>query len=292
MYYIVYGLFYLFSLLPIRFLYFLSDVFYGFTYYILRYRRDVVAGNLKIAFPEKTDAERRVIEKKFYHNFIDSLLETIKLISASDRFIEKRFTGNWEVVNKVYESGRRAHLHLGHNFNWEWGNIVLGKKTPFTLLAVYSPITNAAFNKLFFKLRSRSGVIMLPADKMRESFIPYRNTRYLLALVADQNASNPARAWWFNFFGRPAPFVKGPAKNAIASDAVVIFGSINKIKRGYYDAIFSIHEENPASLTEQQLTEKFVRYLENNIRQYPDLWLWSHRRWRWEWREEYGNVAM
>ena len=291
MYYIVYGLLYLFSLLPISFLYFLSDLFYGFTYYILRYRRDVVAGNLKIAFPEKTDAERRTIEKKFYHNFIDSLIETIKLLSASERFIEKRFIANWEVINQVYESGRRAHLHLGHNFNWEWGNIVLGKKTPFRFLAVYTPITNPAFEKLFLKLRSRSGVVMLPANRMRERFLPYRNTQYLLGLVADQNASDPARAWWFKFFGKPAPFVKGPAKNAITSDAVIIFASIKKIKRGYYEAIFSIDTENPGSYTELELTQKFIRYLENNIRQYPDLWLWSHRRWRWKWKEEYGEVG-
>ena len=292
MYYIVYGLFYLFSLLPLWFLYFLSDAFYGFTYYILRYRRDVVSGNLQIAFPEKTDAERKIIAKKFYKNLIDSFIETIKLVSASDKFIEKHFTANWEVVNKIYESGRRAHLHLGHNFNWEWGNVVLGNKTPFKFLAVYAPISNAVFNKLFLKLRSRSGVILLPANKMRDSFMPYRSTQYLLGLVADQNASNPARAWWFNFFGRPAPFVKGPAKNAIASDAVVLFASIRKIKRGYYEAIFSVATEIPASYTEPQLTEKFVRYLEDNIRQYPDLWLWSHRRWRWEWKEEYGPLEV
>src|SRR3954468_1835593 len=111
MYYIVYGLFYLISLLPLRFLYFLSDGFYGLAYYVLKYRRDVVADNLKIAFPEKTDLERKAIEKKFYHNFIDTFIETIKLISASERFIEKHFTANWEVINEVYKSGRRAHLH-------------------------------------------------------------------------------------------------------------------------------------------------------------------------------------
>ncbi len=131
---------------------------------------------------------------------------------------------------------------------------------------------------------------MLPANKMRERFLPYRNTQYLLGLVADQNASDPARAWWFKFFGKPAPFVKGPAKNAISSDAVIIFASIKKTKRGYYEGIFSVDTDTPGLFTEQELTEKFIRYLENNIRQYPDLWLWSHRRWRWEWKEEYGEV--
>lgn len=290
MYYLVYGLLYFVSLLPLWFLYFLSDGFYAFTYYILKYRREVVAGNLKIAFPEKTDAERKKIEKKFYHNFIDSFIETIKLISASDRFIKKRFTGNWDLFNKVYASGRKAHLHLAHNFNWEWGNIALGKNMPYKFLAVYTPITNPAFEKIFLKLRSRSGSIMLPSNKMKESFLPYRNTQYLLGLVADQNPSNPAKAWWFNFFGKPAPFVKGPAKNAIASDAVIIFGLVKKIKRGYYEIELSIEEEYPAQHTEIELTKKFVRFLENNIRQYPDLWLWSHRRWRWEWKEGYEKV--
>ncbi|MBS1573934.1 MAG: lipid A biosynthesis acyltransferase, partial [Bacteroidetes bacterium] len=222
MYYIVYGIFYLLSLLPLRVLYIISDGFYALVYYIFKYRRDVVSSNLKIAFPEKTDAERKIIEKKFYHNFIDTFIEMIKLISVSDSFIEKHFIANWEVVNQVYVSGRRAHLHLGHNFNWEWGNIALGKKTPFKFLAVYTPITNSAFEKLFLKLRQRSGVTMLPSNKMKERFLPYRNTQYLLGLVADQNPSDPSRAWWFNFFSKPAPFVKGPAKNAITSDAVII----------------------------------------------------------------------
>jgi KDO2-lipid IV(A) lauroyltransferase len=290
MYYIVYGILYLLSLLPLRVLYIISDGFYALAYYVFKYRRDVVGSNLKIAFPEKTDAERKVIEKKFYHNFIDTFVEMIKLISASDSFIEKHFTANWEVVNEVYNSGRRAHLHLGHNFNWEWGNIVLGKKTPFKFLAVYTPITNPAFEKLFLKLRQRSGVTMLPSNKMRERFLPYRNTQYLLGLVADQNPSDPARAWWFNFFDKPAPFVKGPAKNAITSEAVIIFASIKKTKRGYYEGTFSIDEEHPEEHTEQELTQKFIAYLENNIRQNPDLWLWSHRRWRWEWKEGYEKI--
>src|SRR5882757_4791465 len=149
MYYIAYGLLYLFSLIPLKILYIISDGFYVLTYYVFRYRRDVVKNNLAIAFPEKTEEEKTRIGKKFYHNFIDSLIETIKLISVSEKFIEKHFTANWEVINEVYKSGRRAHLHLGHNFNWEWGNIVLGKKVQYKFLAVYTPITNKVFEKIF-----------------------------------------------------------------------------------------------------------------------------------------------
>jgi len=134
-----------------RLLYFLSDSIYVLVFYVFRYRRDVVMKNLQIAFPEKSEKEKKEIAKKFYHNLLDTFVETIKMISASKKFILKRFTGNWEVVNAIKKTGRPVQLHLGHNFNWEWGNIVLGKKTPFKFLAVYTPITNPVFEKLFFK---------------------------------------------------------------------------------------------------------------------------------------------
>jgi KDO2-lipid IV(A) lauroyltransferase len=152
------------------------------------------------------------------------------------------------------------------------------------------PITNKNFERLFYKFRSRFGTKLLRATHMREDFMPYRNDQYALALAADQNPGHPASAWWFNFFGHPAPFVKGPAKGAVTNDAVVVFAFIHKIRRGYYEAVFTVAEENPTTLTEQELTGKFVKYLEAVIRQYPDMWLWSHRRWKWEWKTEYGEI--
>src|SRR6186997_2303654 len=111
MYYIVYGAFWLFSLLPMRVLYFLADAIYGLVYYILKYRRDVVMKNLLIVFPEKTDQERKQIAKKFYRNLIDTFIETIKLFSASRGFVLKRFKANWEEANQFKGSGRNVQVH-------------------------------------------------------------------------------------------------------------------------------------------------------------------------------------
>jgi len=291
MYYIVYGFLWLISLLPLRILYVFADGFYGLVYYIVKYRRNIVMNNLLIAFPEKTEKERIKIAKKFYHNLIDMFFETIKMISASDEFISKRVTANWEVVNAIYPTGKSVQVHLGHNFNWEWGNNVFVKKTAFKLLAVYMPMTNKIFEQLFYKLRTRNGANFLRATNMREDFLPYRNIQYLLALIADQNPGYPGNAWWFNFFGKSTPFLKGPAKAAITSNTAVIFAFIHKPRRGYYEAVFSLAEENPVALTEEELTKKFVLYLEDVIKQYPDMWLWSHRRWKWEWKPEYGAIV-
>jgi KDO2-lipid IV(A) lauroyltransferase len=290
MYYIIYGFFWLISILPMRVLYFLSDGIYVLIYYVFKYRRDVVMKNLQIAFPEKSEEEKKRIAKKFYHNLLDTFIETIKMISASKKFIQKRFTANWDLVNSLKETGRPVQLHLGHNFNWELGNAAGAMNIRFPFLAVYIPIANKNFERLFLKLRSRFGTNMLRATRMKEDFLPYRNTQYLLGLAADQSPGDPKNAWWFNFFGQPTPFVKGPGKNAIISNTVVVFCFIHKTRRGRYEAVFSLAEENPRELTETELTKKFVTYLEGVIRQYPDMWLWSHRRWKWDWKEEYGEV--
>jgi KDO2-lipid IV(A) lauroyltransferase len=290
MYYIIYGFLYLVSLLPLSILYLFSDAVYGFVYYILGYRKEVVKRNLKIDFPDKTDAERKKIAKQFYHNLIDTFIETIKMISASDKFVLKRFTANWEVINKYFASGKNIQLHLGHNFNWEWGNAVAAKQLMCPFIAVYMPFSNKIFDRLFYKLRSRHGTILIRATHMKEDFMPYRHSQYVLGLAADQNPGHPASALWFNFFGRPTPFVKGPSKGAITNKTIVVFAFIHKPKRGYYEAVFSLAEENPAGIREAELTQKFVHYLEDVISKYPQMWLWSHRRWKWEWKPEYGNI--
>ena len=87
----------------------------------------------------------------------------------------------------------------------------------------------------------------------------------------------------------PVPLY-GAVPPVAETDTVVVFAFIHKPRRGYYEAVFSLAEKDPSSFTEQQLTEKFVRYLEEVIRQYPDMWLWSHRRWKWEWKPEYGEI--
>lgn len=290
MYYVVYGFLWLVSLLPLRILYVMADAVYGLMYYVLKYRRDVVMNNLKIAFPEKTEQERVRIAKKFYHNLVDTFIETIKLISASSKFFQKRCIGNWEVINALKTGGRSVQLHLGHNFNWEWGNVAAAQNVKYTFLGVYMPISNKIFERLFVTLRSRSGTKLLRATRMAEDFLPYRNTEYLLGLVADQNPGAPSNAWWFRFFDRPTPFIKGPAKNAILNDTAVVFAFIHKPRRGYYEVVFSEVEKSSAHASETELTGRFVTYLEAVIRQYPDMWLWSHRRWKWDWKEEYGEV--
>ena len=290
MFHLVYGFLYLLSLLPLWALYFIGDGFYVLAYYIIGYRKKVVLNNLLIAFPEKTQAERNRIAKKFYHNLIDNFIETIKMISASNEFLEKRFTGNWEVLNEIYATGRSCQVHLGHTFNWEWGNSMLAKNTKYKVLIVYMPISSSVIDKLFYKLRTRNGSHLLPATTITRALLPHRKSQYLLTLAADQNPGDPSRAYWVNFFGKPTPFLTGPEKGAVASNLPVFFTYIQKVKRGRYNTVHELVEENPSRLGSGELTIRYVRFLENFIRRNPDMWLWSHRRWKRDWKPEYGKL--
>ena len=287
MYYLVYGLLYLVSLLPMRVLYLIADGIYGILYYLVRYRKPLVLDNLRQAFPEKTEAERVAIAKKFYKNFVDSFIEVIKLISARESWIRRRFTVDARTLDELYASGKSCQMHLGHTFNWEWGQLALSALTRYQILVVYMPISSKIFERLFLHLRQRTGNVFLPAPQMKEAIVPYLSGQYLLGLVADQCPGNMQTSYWIDFMGRPAPFASGPEKAARSKNLPVVFASIDKPRRGHYHATMELACMDASELPEGELTRRYVRYLENVITQRPDMWLWSHRRWKHAWKEEY-----
>ncbi|PWT96575.1 MAG: lipid A biosynthesis acyltransferase [Bacteroidetes bacterium] len=290
MYYLIYGLLYLVSLLPWRVLYFIGDCLYVLIYYILGYRRKVVKQNLEIAFPEKSVEERKIIEKKFYHNFIDTFIEAIKLLSISDKNFAKRFKADVSILNQLYAEGKNVQLHGGHHFNWEMINYGISRIMQSPLVVVYMPIANDALERIFKKLRSRYGTILVSATHFRNDFKEkVDGKQYTLALVADQSPGDPNHAYWLPFFGKLAPFVTGPEKGAKYHNTAVVFGTFSKVKRGYYTAELELISTDPRSLPTGKLTRDFISYLEEKIRQKPDNYLWSHRRWKWEYKDEYAK---
>ena len=279
------------SLIPMWLLYPLADGLAFLLYYVFRYRREIVMANLQIAFPEKTEAERVRIAKGFYRNFVDNFIETLKLLSASRSFITKHFViDNPELLEEHYRSGRKCQLHLGHIFNWEIANVAMPFYTPYTFIVVYMPVENKIFNRISMRLRSRTGTVLLPATNMSKAIIPYRNSQYMLTLVADQAPGNFDKGYWLNFFGRPTAFVRGPERGARIADIPAVFVRLYKTRRGYYRAQLSRGADHPAQLPEGELTLRYARFLEDSIRKDPASWLWSHKRWKNEWKEEYRRL--
>lgn len=288
MYFILYGFLYLVSLLPFAVLYFLSDGIYFFLYYVFGYRRKIVTANLKIAFPEKSEKEIHKISKKFYHNLTDTFVEIIKLISMSNRSFEKRCKGDFSMIEDLVKKGKNVQLHAGHQFNWEFGSLFMSKVIKsIPTYAIYMPIKNMAVERLFLKIRQKYGTIFVKATEFRQRREKIFSERFVFFLAADQNPGDPGSAYWLKYFNKPAPFITGPEIGGIKNDTAIVFVRSRIPERGHYVLECTLCTENAASTSVGEITRAFRDFLEKTIREEPDNYLWTHRRWKWDYNESY-----
>ena len=293
MYFIVYGFFYLLSLIPWRVMYIISDGIYLLMYYVFGYRREIVMKNLSVAFPEKPEAERILIAKEFYKNFIDTFIETIKLVSISRKEFDKRLVINEAVLNDLLPTGQSVQLHSGHFFNWEFLNLGVAANSKYPLIGIFTALTNQTFNRLIVKIRSKYGTILIPSADFRTKFHQYTSSPYLLGLVADQNPVDPTNAYWVKFFGKMTPFLKGPEKGAKSMNTAVIMADLYKVKRGFYRIDLSLLTTTPRETSDGFITKELVNFIENSVKKRPHNYLWSHRRWKFEYDEQkYGQYVI
>lgn len=287
LYYIIFPFFYLLSLLPLRVLYWLSDFIYWLVFYVFGYRKAIVLKNLSIAFPEKTEEERIKIAKEFYGLFIDTFIETIKLISISKKQFLKRLEIDVAVLNELQKTNQPIQLHSGHFFNYEFMNYAFAiHKAHYTWLGIYSALSNKAFNKIIYDMRSRFGTTLISTKEFKTSFHQFTAQPYLLGLAADQSTSNPLNAYWVDFFGKKTAFIKGPEKGARSMNTAVVMVYIYPKKRGYYKIECNLLTTTPNELPHGAITKSLAQLLEEKIKQHPANYLWSHKRWKHEYDEE------
>jgi KDO2-lipid IV(A) lauroyltransferase len=274
-------------------MYVMSDGLYVVIYYVIGYRKGVVNKNLSIAFPEKTDKERVRIAKDFYHNFLDTMVEIIKLISIDEKEFSKRITSNVHVLNDLNGKVPNVAIVCGHFFNWEIGNLAASRESNFKLLSVYMPVASKPIDKIMYNMRRKFGGILIPATDFKNHFLKYVDSEYALGLIADQNPSDSRNAYWLPFFNKLTPFVKGPENNSKRNNSAVVFVNSAKPKRGYYHMNYTLVTTEPNSYPEGALTKEFIRLIEQSIINYPSNYLWSHRRFKHEFKEEeHGSLVV
>jgi Kdo2-lipid IVA lauroyltransferase/acyltransferase len=290
MYYIIYPLLYLISLLPFFVLYGISNAIAAFLYHVLKYRRDVVMNNLQIAFPEKSEVERVKIAKQFYRYFTDTFIETLKFISISKAAFLKRTTGNFEMIHELENKGYNINLLAGHQFNWEFVNhlYILNLTIPF--VGIYMPISNKAFDRIIFDIRKRYGTVLVSATEFKTRMHQVFSGRFAMGLAADQNPPAPNLGYWMLFFNRPTPFLTGPERGAVRHNLASVYVEFKKVKRGYYHFEATLLAKPGEHTGTGELTKLYKNKLEETIRQDPANYLWSHRRFKYEYKEEYGEI--
>jgi KDO2-lipid IV(A) lauroyltransferase len=280
LYYLLFFIFYTVSLLPLRVLYLLADFLFLLLFYVLKYRMPVTMQNLRLSFPDKTEAELQTIARKYYRNLCDSIVETVKLMSISKKELDQRMQCNWEAFDAMTLQDRNGQAYMSHQFNWEWATVLCNWRAPRRFTGLYMPLSNAAFNRIYLYLRGRSGTRLIPVQKMQQEMAGVQGEKILWGFIADQNPSDPKRVSWNDFLHRKTAFFKGPEFVARRYNNLVYFGEIVKIKRGYYEIKLKLAFDNPRNTKEGEITEAYVQHLEQSIKRQPENWVWSHRRWK------------
>lgn len=282
LFYLFYSINWIITLLPLRVLYIFSDILYLVLYYFPSYRRKVVNSNLRNAFPEKSDAELKIIEKKFYKHLADLFIETFKLTHISKKELMKRFTvSNLDVLEKLCEDKRDTIAVLGHYNNWEW-LAILPVYTNYKAVSIFKPLHNRYFDKFINDLRSKFGMTLTAMSSIIREIINDRknNINTVSAFISDQTPIKTEIKYWTRFMNQDTPVYMGTEKVATKYDMAIVFFNIQKVKRGYYNLKIELLFDHTANLPEYVITDTHVKRLEELIRENPEYWIWSHRRWK------------
>ena len=281
-YYIFYALNRIITLLPLPVLYLFSDFLFVILYYFPGYRKKVVRTNLRKSFPEKTEAELGKIEKGFYSHLADLFIEILKLRNLSNKEQQKRYTmSNTEIFDRFREEKRDVIGVLGHYNNWEWPTL-LGQRIKYLSIIIYRPLQNKYFDRFMNDQRTKDGLKLAATSAIIKDIINYRkqNINTFSVFIADQTPPGNEKDHWTAFLNQDTPFYTGAGKIASKYDMAVVFLNITKKKRGYYNLDFEVLFEHTKGIEEKEIIEKYVRRLEEVIREKPEYWLWSHRRWK------------
>ena len=277
----------LFSRLPFRVLYILSDFVFFIAYCCIGYRRKVVQTNLRNSFPDKSKAELSEIERKFYHNLCDYFFETIKLLDMNEKEMLKHFkVENVGVIDEALNNGRNVVLYLSHTFNWEWlvsmKLFVNSKNEDVILGQIYHPLENKYFDKLFLDIRSVFGQKNIAMSDTLRALIRLKNDNknFFIGSIADQVPIWSAIGGFVDFMHQDTAVLSGSERISRKFNAVVTYGEMIKESRGKYRCVVSKICDDTKQLPDFEITRIFFEKLQASLEKDPANWLWSHRRWK------------
>jgi len=268
--------------LPFWIIWGLADIFYVLLFYVVRYRRKVVRENLVRSFPEKSLKEIKRIEKEFYHHLSDLGLETIKFNQMTEEEIDDRFkVHNLEIYEEYYQQGKSMILLGMHHNNWEWsGSIQRFIKSQY--LVVYNPVRgNKALESFILESRERFGAKSIQVNHSVRTALALNESERPGALVLGADQTPPPNSqFWTTFLNQETGFFTGPMKIAMKTNQPVVLHHTRKTGRGRYEVYHYKLIENPAEVKPEEIMLAYISRLEEIIREEPEYWLWSHRRWK------------
>jgi len=242
----------------------------------------VVMQNLRNSFPDKSEAELKRLQARFYRYLCDLILETFKTLAISRKAMLKHCAmdeASLALFNKYAEQKKNVIIVMGHFGNWEWAGNTFSLLGKHHLYVIYHPLSNKYFNGLIIKMRTRFGTGLIEMRNTIRDMIARRNELTATAFIADQTPP-PEGAYWTRFLNQDTPIFWGTEKIARKLNYPVIYVSVRRMKRGHYTVFAEELVAAPAATAEGEISELHTRRLEKDILQQPETWLWSHRRWK------------
>lgn len=279
---LIYPLLWIVSILPFRILYAVSDLLYVFIYYFIGYRKKVVQDNLKLVFPEKSEDDLVEITKKFYQHLCDMIVESIKSMNISLDSMKARYKfNNLDIIKNFEKQNKNIVLMCAHYGSWEW-IFILQTYTTHRSYAIYKRLQNTYFDRLVKSIRARYNSYLITT---KETFSVLETAKkngilFMGGFASDQSPKKHKARHWANFMGINVPVHTGAEALAKKLDVPVVFFAVERVKRGYYEATFQTLAETPKDFKDYEITDRFLELVENQIKQAPEYYLWTHKRWK------------
>ena len=275
-----------FAAMPYWFKYYVvENLIFVLLRYCLRYRMKVVKTNLRNSFPEKDERELAVIRRRFYRTLAEIFVDTINLAGLTPEKGRSLLTvkGLEEQKERV---GGRDWIAMTALFGcWEYCSF-WGLYDPTQIVvAVYHPLRSRIVEAFYQRLRNGDYATTVA---MKESLRFYLRNRaggiggrnLVMGLIADQNPPRRPDSRWFRFLNQDTIFFDGGEKLALRCQLPVYFVKMERLRRGRYEMSFELIYDGKEEVAEYEITQRYVRMLEAEIRRRPELWMWSHRRWK------------
>lgn len=271
----------LLSRLPFAALYALASLLGWLAFRVFPHRDAVVRANLSQCFPELDAARITDIRRRYYGGFADVLVEVIKSATLPAEEIRRRVhIVGIEEAQALLAQGQSVLLAAAHQCNWEWMLLALSLELGFPLDAAYKPLVDSWAEREMKKVRSRFGSRLVPAKELLADIIKRGKVVRAVAMVADQEPTTSEHKHWTRFLNRDTAFYMGPEEIARVTRFPVFFIGLKRTARGFYEMRFTPLSSPGESLRPGELTERYVRRVEQQIRDAPPDWPWSHKRWK------------
>ncbi|WP_139062184.1 lysophospholipid acyltransferase family protein [Ochrovirga pacifica] len=282
-FHIVYPIIYLLAKLPLWFLYGVSNLIYYLIYYIIGYRKKTVRKNLALCFPNKSEKERLEIEKKSFRHFVDIFIEMLKGFGIPQKEIDKRYKyTNPQIFREIEKLNKSVILLGAHYGNWEW-LFNINHHTRLQCYGAYRKVKNPYFDRFVKENRGRFGSNFITTKETIPQIVKnYRKGIHsMYGLLSDQTPHISKTHYWAPFFGHIVPIHTGAEMLAQRFDFAVIYMRVKMPKRGFYEITFELLTESPEKTKGYPMTDLYLRKLEKDIQERPELYFWTHKRFKY-----------